>query len=53
MTTLSDAKELLRVEEVQVYVNRMTNWQRNQWARSGYPKSRAQLERFAGLQKTR
>jgi hypothetical protein len=30
-------------------VNRMTNWQRTQWARAGYPKDRA--AEFASLQR--
>lgn len=32
--------------EVQAFVSKMTNWQRNQWARSGYPTSESQLQTF-------
>ena len=31
-------KKRLEHSEIQIMVNKMTNWQRNQWARAGYPK---------------
>lgn len=30
-------------------VNGMTNWQRNQWARAGYPKGLSEIRHFAAL----
>ena len=35
----------------QAFVQKMTNWQRSQWARGGYPKNRAQafLKRRRGV----
>ena len=36
------------VDPRQAKVNRLTNWQRNQWARAGYPKD---VERFARMMK--
>ncbi len=38
-------------DPIQVQVNLMTNWQRNQWARAGYPKGMEKLEHFASLQR--
>lgn len=35
----------------QSVVNRMTNWQRNQWARAGYPADPAVIARFTRLQR--
>ena len=32
-------------------VNKLTNWQRKQWARAGYPDDRPSLKRFARLQR--
>ena len=40
-------------EEAQPIVNRMTSWQRNQWARAKYPKDRGSLESFATLERER
>ena len=40
-------------QAVQIVVNRLTNWQRNQWARAKYPGLRERnpkkVEPFAGL----
>ena len=33
----------LEDKKVQDYVSRMTNWQRNQWAKAKYPKNKTQL----------
>ena len=30
-------------------INRLTNWQRNQWARAGYPKNR--IDEFAAMER--
>lgn len=30
-------------------VNKLTNWQRNQWARAGYPERLEDLKKFAEL----
>ena len=35
--SLRPKKTLLKGGPTQALVNRMTNWQRNQWARAGYP----------------
>jgi hypothetical protein len=37
--------------DVQTIVARMTNWQRNQWARAGYPKKLADAKRFAAMER--
>lgn len=37
--------------ELQLVIVRMTAWQRNQWARAGYPVNQAHVERFARLQR--
>ncbi len=39
--------------ELQPLINRLSNWQRNQWARAGYPESEAALKGFSRLQKNR
>ncbi len=39
--------------ELQPLINRLSNWQRNQWARAGYPESKAALKDFSRLQKNR
>ena len=36
-------------KEVQVYVNKMTNWQRNQWARAGRSTTKEELENYTTL----
>ena len=33
----------------QIFIHKMTNWQRNQWARAGYKKGR--IEEFLALQR--
>lgn len=35
-------------ERIQRHVRKMTNWQRNQWARAGYPTDDESLEKFNG-----
>ncbi len=37
--------------ERQAVVNAMTNWQRTQWARAGYPKSIGKIRRFRALER--
>lgn len=39
--------------ELQPLINRMTNWQRNQWAAAGYPIETSKVARFTRLQKDR
>ena len=39
--------------ERQVIVATMTNWQRTQWARAGYPKSMNKVRRFRALERRR
>lgn len=41
-----------RSEADQSLVNRLTNWQRSQWARAGYPESDAAIQRFLELRHT-
>ena len=45
------------MSEFQKQVNRLTNWQRNQWARAGYPglqkKEPAALERFVTMKRAK
>ncbi len=36
-------------EDVQNWVRRMTNWQRNQWARAKYPTDQESLAHFSKL----
>ena len=48
-TEIDKIKEMLTPEEVQVYVNKMTNWRRNQWARAGYSIHEEDLVKFVGL----
>lgn len=36
-------------ERRKILVNKMTNWQRNQWARSGYPAKR--VEEFSRMKR--
>ncbi len=36
-------------EHIQKHVRRMTNWQRNQWAKAGYPTDKESLEKFDGM----
>lgn len=42
----------LEAYTVEFAVRRMTNWQRNQWARSGYPREAAKLRHFCTLKKS-
>jgi hypothetical protein len=37
--------------DVQPIVNRMTNWQRNQWAKAGYPVEPRSLMRYSRMKK--
>jgi len=37
----------LTIEVACPYIEAMTNWQRNQWARAGYPMDRESLGEFA------
>jgi len=38
---------------IQAQVRKMTNWQRNQWASKGYPKSLAEIDGILALDKSR
>jgi hypothetical protein len=38
-------------DEIKPLVNSMTAWQRNQWARAGYPIETAAVKRFTRMQK--
>ena len=40
-------KTIKQDEEIVVLLNRMSNWQRNQWARAGYPQDIKVMEAFA------
>lgn len=44
-------KEMLTVDEQQVIINKMTNWQRTMWARDGYSILEERLEHFVNLKK--
>jgi hypothetical protein len=37
--------------ELQPYVNRLTGWQRNQWAKAGYPVEVRAVQRYARMRK--
>ena len=41
--------DYLTSEQHQVYINKMTNWQRNQWARAGSPKAKNELKYYTIL----
>ena len=43
------AGKTVALDHRQPYLHRMTNWQRNQWARAGRPKDTASLESFTKL----
>ena len=55
ITTLNAAnravKSFRESEPHQIIVNRMTNWQRSQWARAGYPKTIASVDRYAAAKR--
>jgi hypothetical protein len=38
--------------ELQPIIKRLTNWQRNQWARAGYPTDQKRLAQFAEKRKS-
>ena len=38
-------------KELQPIIQRMTSWQRNQWARAGYPVERPKVEYFSSLKR--
>lgn len=40
-----------KIPEDQQLINRMTNWQRNQWAKAGYPKDLDKIAHFSSLQR--
>ncbi len=42
---------VLTADEIQAEVNKMTNWQRSQWARAGYSKRPQDLARFCTAKK--
>lgn len=42
------ARRAMLTKDNQV-IAKMTNWQRNQWARAGYPRGNGILEEFAAL----
>ena len=44
---------LVEVFNYSAYSEKMSNWQRNQWARAGYPKDRESLEKFCALTKNK
>lgn len=35
----------------QYLVARLTNWQRQQWARAGYPEKDAEIQQFLGMER--
>lgn len=37
--------------EAQPMINKMTNWQRNQWAKAEYPSDQSNLSKFINLKK--
>lgn len=43
-------RRALNAEE-QSRINKMSNWQRNQWARAGYPKDR--IDEFVAMERRR
>lgn len=49
---VSSARSNLRLHsEEQAIINRMTNWQRNQWNRAGSPMGKEQLEHYASMKR--
>ena len=36
---------------VKKMVNKMSNWQRGQWGKAGYPETKEELEKFIDLKK--
>lgn len=49
---VSTARSNLKLHsEEQQLINRMTNWQRNQWNRAGSPMGKEQLEHYAALKR--
>ena len=44
-------KEMLTPDEVQVFVNKMSNWQRTSWARDGYSILEDKLAHFIALKR--
>ena len=53
VSELDKIKILLTLEEVQVqvYVNKMSNWQRTKWARDGYSILEDKLTHFSTLKR--
>lgn len=49
---MDDAPVILSPADAQPLINRMTNWQRNQWARAGYPRDQVTLEAFTRLERS-
>ena len=49
VSELDKIKALLTPEEVQVYVNKMSNWQRTKWARDGYSILEDKLAHFSTM----
>jgi len=41
--------KMATLSPTQQAINKMTNWQRNQWGRAGYPMTPEKLEHFANL----
>jgi hypothetical protein len=37
--------------ELMPLINQMTNWQRNQWAKAGYPPDPIRIQFFLGLRR--
>lgn len=49
---VSCARSNLKIHsEEQAIINRMTNWQRNQWGKAGSPIGKEQLEQFASMKR--
>ena len=44
-------KEMLTPVEQQALINKMSGWQRKQWAKSGYPIMEERLEYFVSLKR--
>ncbi len=44
-------KTFAESDKLQVIVNKMTNWQRTQWARVGYPKKLKEAEIYQNMQR--
>ena len=48
-TKIKLADKFLSDKEIQSFINKMSNWQRNQWSKSGRPRSRDELIKYSTL----